>query len=117
MHARAIRSSVSNGNNEWLVSGRLDYSFSDKDKIFARAKFDRGLQPTYTDSVNPVFNDNSNQPQDEGQLNYTHLFSPNVVNNFIGSVLYSRQSSATRIRLQPWPCFLATSRSRLTALL
>ena len=84
--------SVPNGNKEWLVSGRLDYSFSDKDKIFARAKFDRGLQPTYTDSVNPAFNDSSNQPQDEGQLNYTHLFSPNVVNNFIGSVLYTRRS-------------------------
>jgi hypothetical protein len=51
-------------------------------------KFDRGVQPTYTDSVNPAFNDSSVQPQDEGQLNYTHLSSPNVVNNFIGSVLY-----------------------------
>jgi Carboxypeptidase regulatory-like domain len=80
--------SVSNGNKEWLLSGRVDYSFSDNDKIFGRVKFDRGLQPTYTDSVNPVFNDNSNQPQDEGQLNYTHIFSPTVVNNFIGSVLY-----------------------------
>ncbi len=80
--------SVSNGNKEWLLSGRVDYSFSDRDKIFGRVKFDRGVQPTYTDSVNPVFNDNSVQPQNEGQLNYTHLFSPNVVNNFIGSVLY-----------------------------
>jgi|HubBroStandDraft_1064217.scaffolds.fasta_scaffold05548_3 hypothetical protein len=80
--------SVSNGNKEWLLSGRVDYSFSDTDKIFGRVKFDRGLQPTYTDSINPAFNDSSNQPQDEGQLNYTHLFSPNVVNNFIGSVLY-----------------------------
>ncbi len=80
--------SVSNGNHEWLLSGRVDYSFSDRDKIFGRVKFDRGVQPTYTDSVNPVFNDNSVQPQNEGQLNYTHLFSPNVVNNFIGSVLY-----------------------------
>ncbi|MGC1130974.1 MAG: carboxypeptidase regulatory-like domain-containing protein [Candidatus Acidiferrales bacterium] len=80
--------SVGNGNREWLLSGRVDYSLSDTDKIFGRVKFDRGVQPTYTDSVNPVFNDNSIQPQDEGQLNYTHIFSPNVVNNFIGSVLY-----------------------------
>jgi hypothetical protein len=80
--------SVSNGNKEWLLSGRVDYSFSDRDKIFGRVKFDRGVQPTYTDSVNPAFNDSSVQPQNEGQLNYTHLFSPNVVNNFIGSVLY-----------------------------
>jgi hypothetical protein len=80
--------SVSDGNKEWLLSGRVDYSFSDTDKIFGRVKFDRGLQPTYTDSFNPIFNDSSNQPQNEGQLNYTHVFSPNVVNNFIGSVLY-----------------------------
>ncbi|MGH9683048.1 MAG: carboxypeptidase regulatory-like domain-containing protein [Candidatus Acidiferrales bacterium] len=80
--------SLSNGNKEWLLSGRVDYSLSDSDKIFGRVKFDRGVQPTYTDAINPVFNDESIQPQDEGQLNYTHVFSPNVVNNFIGSVLY-----------------------------
>ncbi|MFZ0582395.1 MAG: carboxypeptidase regulatory-like domain-containing protein [Candidatus Acidiferrales bacterium] len=80
--------SVSNGNKEWLLSGRVDYNFSDNDKIFGRVRFDRGTQPTYTDSINPVFNDQSIQPQNEGQLNYTHVFSPNVVNNFIGSVLY-----------------------------
>ena len=49
--------SVGNGNKEWLLSGRVDYSLSDTDKIFGRVKFDRGVQPTYTDSVNPVFND------------------------------------------------------------
>lgn len=80
--------SLSNGNKEWLVSGRVDYSFSDTDKIFGRVRFDRGVQPTYTDSINPAFNYSSTQPQNEGQLNYTHVFSPNVVNNFIGSVLY-----------------------------
>ena len=51
-------------------------------------KFDRGTQPTYTDSINPMFDDFSIQPQDEGQLNYTHIFSPTVVNNFIFSDLY-----------------------------
>lgn len=80
--------SLSNGNREWLISGRVDYSFSDTDKIFGRVRFDRGVQPTYTDSINPAFNYSSTQPQNEGQLNYTHVFSPNVVNNFIGSVLY-----------------------------
>jgi hypothetical protein len=65
----------------------VDYSFSEKDKIFGRVRFDRGLQPTYTDPINPAFNERSNQPQNEGQLNYTHIFSPNVVNNFIFSNL------------------------------
>jgi hypothetical protein len=80
--------SVSSGNKEWLLSGRVDYNLGPNDKIFGRVKFDRGVQPTYTDSINPVFNDFSTQPQDEGQLNYTHVFSPTVVNNFIFSTLY-----------------------------
>jgi hypothetical protein len=80
--------SASSGNKEWLLSGRVDYSIGDNDKIFGRVRFDRGTQPTYTDPINPVFNNSSIQPQDEGQLNYTHIFSPSVVNNFIFSDIY-----------------------------
>ena len=68
---------------EWLVSGRVDYNLGDNNKIFGRVKFDRGTQPTYTDSINSAFNDFSIQPQNEGQLNYTHVFCPTVVNNFV----------------------------------
>jgi hypothetical protein len=81
-------SNASSGNHEYLIAGRFDYSLGQNDKLFGRTKFDRGVQPTYTDLINPAFNTFSTQPQDEGQLNYTHVFSPNVVNNFIGSVLY-----------------------------
>jgi hypothetical protein len=77
-----------NGNKEWLLSGRVDYNYDDNNKIYGRVKFDRGTQPTYTDPINAAFNEHSIQPQDEGQLNYTHLFSPTVVNNFVGSVLW-----------------------------
>jgi hypothetical protein len=80
--------SVSSGNKEWLLSGRVDYNLGENDKIFGRVKFDRGVQPTYTDPINPTFNNSSVQPQDEGQLNYTHIFTPTVVNNFIFSDLY-----------------------------
>jgi carboxypeptidase family protein len=77
--------SVSSGNKEWLLSGRVDYNLGENDKIFGRVRFDRGVQPTYTDPINPAFNDSSIQPQNEGQLNYTHIFTPTVVNNFIFS--------------------------------
>jgi len=80
--------SVSSGNKEWLVSGRVDYNLGQNDKLFGRVRFDRGVQPTYTDPINSAFNNSSIQPQDEGQLNYTHIFSPAVVNNFIFSDIY-----------------------------
>jgi hypothetical protein len=80
--------SVPSGNKEWLLSARGDYNFNDRNQFFGRFKHDRGTQPTYTDSINAVFDDFSVQPQDEGQLNYTHTFSPNVVNNFIANLLY-----------------------------
>jgi hypothetical protein len=80
--------STPSGNHEWLLSARIDYSFNDNNKVFGRMKFDRGVQPTYTDVINPTFDTFSTQPQNEGQLNYTHVFNPTVVNNFIGSVLW-----------------------------
>jgi hypothetical protein len=111
--------SVSSGNKEWLLSGRVDYNLGPNDKIFGRVKFDRGVQPTYTDSINPVFNDFSNQPQNEGQLNYTHIFSPTVVNNFIFSDLYYSAifgSLAPGPSLALFPGNLAFSDGSLTAL-
>jgi hypothetical protein len=82
------KTSLSNGNKEYLIIGRVDYDISANDKIFGQAKFDRGLQPTYTDPINASFNIQSHQPEDDGQLNWTHIFTPTVVNNFVGSVLY-----------------------------
>jgi len=84
----AVTLAGSSGNQEWLLIGRVDYSLSDNDKLFGRVKFDRGTQPTYADPINPAFNAISHQPQDEGQLNYTHIFSPTVANNFIFSDLW-----------------------------
>ena len=92
--------SVSSGNKEWLLSGRVDYNLGENDKLFGRVRFDRGVQPTYTDPINPIFDASSIQPQDEGQLNYTHIFSPTVVNNFIFSDIYY---SAVFGNLNPGP--------------
>jgi len=86
--AGSVFQSSPNGNQEWLVSGRFDYEYNENNKIFGRTRFDRGTQPTFTDPVSPIFNIHSIQPQDEGQLNYTHVFSPNVVNNAVASILW-----------------------------
>lgn len=113
------RTSVQNGNTEWLLTARADYNFSENDKVFGRVKFDRGVQPTYTDPINPAFNEHSTQPQNEGQLNYTHIFSPRVVNNFIFSDLsYSAifQSPNQSAALALFPGNLISSDTALTPL-
>ena len=72
---------VFNGNagnftHEWLMTARIDQNLSDKDHLFGHAKIDKGLQATYTNVLNPVFNADSPQPQYEGQLGETHTFLP-----------------------------------------
>jgi Carboxypeptidase regulatory-like domain/TonB-dependent Receptor Plug Domain len=84
----SIFASGASGNKEWLLIGRVDYNLTDNDKIYGRVKFDRGTQPTYADPINSAFNAISVQPQNEGQLNYTHVFNPTVVNNFVFSNLW-----------------------------
>jgi len=115
----AVTLAGSSGNQEWLLIGRLDYSFNDNNKIFGRVKFDRGTQPTYADPINPAFDAVSHQPQDEGQLNYTHIFSPTVANNFIFSDLwYSAifQSADVSAANQVFPEILCSSNTSMSCL-
>jgi len=69
--------------NEHLFTARIDQSFSDNDKVFGHYKYDKGTQPTATDLISPVFNAESIQPDDEGQLSWTHVFSPRAVNQLL----------------------------------
>jgi hypothetical protein len=115
----AVTLAGSSGNQEWLLIGRVDYSLSDNDKLFGRVKFDRGTQPTYADPINPAFNAISHQPQDEGQLNYTHIFSPTVANNFIFSDLwYSAIFQSTNVSTAntAFPEILCSSNTSMSCL-
>ncbi|MGA8429142.1 MAG: carboxypeptidase regulatory-like domain-containing protein [Candidatus Sulfotelmatobacter sp.] len=75
-------------SHEYIIAGKVDWNATNNDKLNFRVRTDRGLQATYTDPVSPVFNDVSGQPQDEGQMNWTHTFGPRVLNSFIASGLY-----------------------------
>jgi len=78
-----------NHNKEWLLTERIDYNISNNDKLFGRFKVDHGQQPTSTDLILPaVFSTKSIQPEYEGQINETHIFSSSMVNNFILSGLW-----------------------------
>lgn len=69
--------------SEWLLTARVDYKISDSDNIYVHYKEDHGTQPTYVDLVDPRFSALSPQPAWEGQINETHNFSPNIVNQLV----------------------------------
>ncbi|HUY82157.1 MAG TPA: carboxypeptidase regulatory-like domain-containing protein [Acidobacteriaceae bacterium] len=68
---------------EVLVTARYDQKLGPNDSMFVHFKRDHGVQPTYVDPINSAFNNNSDQPDYEGQLEETHTFSPNFVNQFL----------------------------------
>src|SRR5258708_20920918 len=70
------------------MSMRIDHSFSEKDKIYGRVQTDRGVQATFTDAINPIFNGVSTQPEYQGQLGWTHIFGSSAVNEFKVSDLW-----------------------------
>jgi outer membrane receptor protein involved in Fe transport len=80
--------SGSNTNKEHLYTFRVDYSLTEKQKLYVRLKHDDGFQPTGTNLVNTTFNEQSIQPEWDAAINHTFVFSPTVVNSFIASVLW-----------------------------
>ena len=76
-------SNVSNKSHEHLEAGRIDWNITDNNRFFGRVQHDRGVQATFTDVINPLFNAQSDQPEWQGQAELTHSFSPNTVNQLI----------------------------------
>ncbi len=86
--ALQFRSTPPDINKEYLWSARVDHHFSDKDTGYIRVLRDNGFQPTFASPYGPTFNEQSNQPQMQGQVSETHVFGPNSVNQFNASVLF-----------------------------
>jgi hypothetical protein len=86
--AEWFRSTVGALSTEWILAGNVDFVLNSANHVNIRARFDRGLQPTYTDPINSAFTATSNQPQDEGQINWNHIFSPTKTNQLILSGMY-----------------------------
>ena len=92
---------------ENLVTARLDYKLGPNDNMFAHFKWDHGVQPTHVDPISPLFNADSDQPDYEGQLEETHSFSPNVVNQFLFSVawysaIFKNPNASAELALFPY---------------
>jgi hypothetical protein len=77
-----LQTTDKNFTHEYQTSLRIDHKFSDSDNIFARVQTDQGVQATFTDPINSAFNLQSDQPEYQGQLSYTHVFNANMVNEF-----------------------------------
>ena len=83
--AQFFNSNVSAKTHEQLYSFRIDYNIGTKDTIYGRYQQDKGVQATFIDPINPAFNDISNQPEYQGQINETHFFSGTAVNQVVVS--------------------------------
>lgn len=89
-----FRSQAGNSTQETIYVGRVDYDLRANDHVFAHFKIDKGLQASYTDPINPLFNANSKQPEYEGQLNESHVFSPRLTNQFLFAAKYYRGNAS-----------------------
>ena len=81
---------TTNFGREWLVNDRVDFNLGPSDHMFIHSKVDHGVQPTQTSFLDPIFNAESPQPSYEGQLNWTHTFSPRITNQFLFNASYYR---------------------------
>lgn len=86
--AQTFRSTVNNLNTERLMSFTVDVNLTPKDTLKFRYKQDRGVQATGTDPISSVFNANSVQPEDDGQMLWTHVINSHTTNQFVASGLY-----------------------------
>jgi hypothetical protein len=86
--ALQFRTAPADINKEYLWAARVDHVFSEKDRAYVRILRDNGLQATYASPFGSMFNDQSAQPQMQGQVSETHVFGPNTVNQLNGSVLF-----------------------------
>ncbi len=87
--ALAWDTNTSTLTSEWLLSTRVDYNLSANQRVFFRLKTDHGELPYVHSDISPLFDVISHQPDYEGQVNHTLVFTPRFVNNFLGSVIYN----------------------------
>jgi hypothetical protein len=86
--ADSYRGTAPNFTHEFLTSGRFDFNVTNNDKVFVRLQEDKGVQATYTDQINPVFNAVSTQPEYQGQVSWNRAFGAKAANNLILSDQY-----------------------------
>lgn len=110
--ALKFQSNVDNLTKEWLITARVDQNIGTRDRAFIHFRTDHGLQASITDPLSKVLNAQSVQPQYEGQLQETHQFGANGVNQLIlaGSwygAVFAPPNLSAAIALMPYDLFFA----------
>jgi len=82
--AVAFGTNSSSVNVENLFIARVDYDLTAKQKLNWRYEYDWGLQATSTSALSHLFDSKSSQPQHQGQMTYTYVITPTLVNTFTG---------------------------------
>jgi len=73
---------ISNATHDLFIKTRVDHDINQTNRVWYSFEWERGVQATYTDPVNPVFDAFSTQPQSGASISYAHTFNPNMVNEF-----------------------------------
>lgn len=73
---------VSNGTHDLYIKPRVDHEITPSDRVWYQFTYERGVQASYTDPVDKVFNVYSPQLENGASIGYTHIFSPKLVNEF-----------------------------------
>ena len=100
------RSNASERNSESYLTFKTDYVINSSHTLSLRYNYDWGLQATGPSFLNPAFNEQSNQPSDNGQLTETWVITPNLVNKFVGSgswytAIFGYPSESAALALMP----------------
>ena len=80
--ANQRQASFGNDDTENLIVAKIDHTIDANNTVWYRFQQDTGLQAAYTDPINPIFNSYSPQPQRTLVVGFTHIFRPNLVNQF-----------------------------------
>jgi hypothetical protein len=80
--ANQRQESLNNIDSENLIVVKIDHTINANNNIWYRFQQDTGLQAAFTDPINAIFNAYSPQPQRTLVVGYTHVFSPDLVNQF-----------------------------------
>ncbi len=80
--ANQRQESLQNSDHETVFVLKIDHTINAANTVWYRFQSDSGLQAAFTDPINVVFNSYSPQPQYTLVAGYTHIFRPNLVNQF-----------------------------------